>query len=119
MRVFSAFQPALPVDPLAWTVDTLGLSSYEEEARKHATGTVDRAAEIVRQSQSGLVVETRVESGDPRVVILDEAERWKADLIVAGSHGLGGVRRLLLGSVAQHVATHAPCSVEIVRDRRA
>lgn len=117
MRVFSAFQPALPVDPLAWTVDTLGISSYEEEARKHATGTVDRAAEIVRQS--GLVVETRVESGDPRVVILDEAERWKADLIVAGSHGLGGVRRLLLGSVAQHVATHARCSVEIVRDRRA
>lgn len=53
--------------------------------------------------------------GRPKDVILDEAERWGADLIVVGSHGYGTIRRFSLGSVSFAVALHAPCSVEIVR----
>jgi nucleotide-binding universal stress UspA family protein len=53
--------------------------------------------------------------GRAQDVILDEAERWGADLIVLGSHGYRAFKRFLLGSVSQAVATHAPCSVEIVR----
>jgi nucleotide-binding universal stress UspA family protein len=49
------------------------------------------------------------------MVILDCATKWKADLIVVGSHGKNGIQRLLLGSVSEYVATHAKCSVEIVR----
>jgi nucleotide-binding universal stress UspA family protein len=49
--------------------------------------------------------------------ILDEVEKWGADLIVLGSHGYRGWRRFLLGSVSHAVATHARCSVEIVRRR--
>jgi nucleotide-binding universal stress UspA family protein len=41
--------------------------------------------------------------------------QWPADLIVVGSRGKGGLRRLLLGSVAEFVARHAPCSVLIAR----
>jgi nucleotide-binding universal stress UspA family protein len=51
-------------------------------------------------------------------VILDEAERWDADLIVLGSHGYNGWQRFLLGSVSHAVATHAHCSVEIVRQKQ-
>jgi nucleotide-binding universal stress UspA family protein len=47
--------------------------------------------------------------------ILEEAERWQADLIVVGSHGFGPVKRRLLGSVSQAIALHAHYSVEIVR----
>jgi nucleotide-binding universal stress UspA family protein len=50
-------------------------------------------------------------------VILDEAEKWDADLIVLGSHGYSGWQRFLLGSVSHAVATHALCSVEIVRQK--
>src|SRR5579883_1346341 len=47
--------------------------------------------------------------------ILDEAAQWGADLIFVGSHGRHGLDRFLLGSVSEAVATHAKCSVEVVR----
>jgi len=53
--------------------------------------------------------------GPPRVVILDEAESWGADLIVVGSHGYRAWERFLLGSVSQSIVSHAECSVEVVR----
>jgi universal stress protein A len=58
----------------------------------------------------------RIGSAGPTVV--DAANKWKADLIVVGSHGRKGLTRLLLGSVSDHVARHASCSVQIVRPRR-
>jgi nucleotide-binding universal stress UspA family protein len=58
-----------------------------------------------------------VYGGDPRSVIVDEAQAWQADLIVLGSHGYTGIKKWLLGSVAQSVVSHAPCSVEVVRGR--
>ena len=65
-----------------------------------------------------LKITTEVANGSAKDVILDEAERWGADLIVLGSHGYSGWRRFLLGSVSHAVATHARCSVEIVRHRK-
>lgn len=53
--------------------------------------------------------------GHPAEVIIDEAERHDADLIVVGSRGLGRARRLLRGSVSHHVANHADRSVLIVQ----
>ena len=76
-----------------------------------------RAGELV--AEPGLSVETIVREGDARSAILDEAENWGADLIVLGSHGRTGLKRLVLGSVAQAVVAHAHCSVEVVRRRQA
>lgn len=64
-----------------------------------------------------LAVENEILPGNPKKVILDEAEKWKADLIVLGPHGMSGIERFLLGSVSQAVAAHAKCSVEIMRPR--
>lgn len=47
--------------------------------------------------------------------IIDEARRWGADLIVLGTHGRRGVRRLLLGSDAEAIVRHAPAAVLLVR----
>jgi len=66
---------------------------------------------------SGLTAEKQVRRGDPKTVIIDEAQEWGADLIVVGSHGHTGIKRWLLGSVAQSVVSHAPCSVYVVRER--
>lgn len=52
---------------------------------------------------------------DPRHAIVQAAREWPADLIVMGSHGRRGVDRFLIGSVAENVMRHAPCSVLIAR----
>jgi nucleotide-binding universal stress UspA family protein len=48
-------------------------------------------------------------------VIVDEAARWPADLIVVGSHGCSGVGRLVLGSVAEGVIRKSAVPVLTVR----
>ncbi len=56
--------------------------------------------------------------GKPATEIVKAAKDWPADIIVLGSHGRGGVDRLLLGSVAEGVMRHAPCPVLVVRAQK-
>jgi nucleotide-binding universal stress UspA family protein len=76
---------------------------------------VQRGAELL--GREDIRIETLVREGDPGTEIIQEAESWPADLIVVGSHGHQGLKRFLLGSVANYVTSHAPCSIEIVRSR--
>lgn len=59
--------------------------------------------------------EARRASDNVALEIIDFAVTCKADLIVVGSRGKGRLSGLLLGSVSQKLATHAPCSVLIAR----
>ena len=70
-------------------------------------------------SEAGLSTTRNIVRGKPKEKIINEAETWSADLVVVGSHGRRGVKRWLLGSVSEAVATHAPCSVEVIRTDRA
>ena len=56
-----------------------------------------------------------VRVGDAGLVIADYAKECHADLIVIPSHGYHGVKRLLLGSVAERVLHYAPCPVLVLR----
>ncbi len=53
--------------------------------------------------------------GPPAAEIAQAAKEWSADLIVIGSHGRRGLRRAVLGSVAEGVMRRAPCPVLVVR----
>ena len=84
--------------------------------RKESLNVLDQAAaETQRKSDGKLSVSTVLREGDPKEIILDEARRWSADCIVVGSHGKKTISRFFLGSVSLAIATHAPCSVWIVR----
>jgi nucleotide-binding universal stress UspA family protein len=87
------------------------------ESRGLAPSIVKEAAQEIEAAHPDLPVTTKVLEGAPKSLIVDEAETWKADLIVLGAHGAGAVKTLFLGSVSQSVALQAPCSVLIVRGR--
>jgi len=82
-----------------------------KDARRYATA----GAQIL--AKAGLRVEegTPLPNSSDGSEIVKEAERWHAKLIVLGSHGRRGFDRLTIGSVSEHVAFHAHCSVEVVR----
>jgi len=84
-----------------------------KEEFRHAQESVNQASQALRAA--GFSVNTRVVEAEARNGILDIAAEWHADLIMLGSHGRKGIQRFLIGSVAEFVARHADCSVEIVR----
>jgi nucleotide-binding universal stress UspA family protein len=63
-------------------------------------------------------IESTVMEGDPVEMILRAAEETNSDVIVMGTHGRTGLRRLLMGSVAEGVGRKAPCSVLTARAPR-
>ena len=86
-----------------------------EQAGWDSLKFLDEAATQLAQCAPELHVTPVILEGQPKEIILDEAESWGADLIIVGSRGYGAVSRFLLGSVSFAVALNAPCSVEIVR----
>ncbi|HET7855683.1 MAG TPA: universal stress protein [Gaiellaceae bacterium] len=96
-----ATPPALPDPELIERLEGSGRKLLEEEV-----GRVDA---------EGVTIEQRVAAGSAADALVQAAR--EGDLLVVGSRGLGGFRGLLLGSVGQQVAHHAPCPVVIVPAR--
>jgi nucleotide-binding universal stress UspA family protein len=109
IRVLHVLQPIAPAPPQM----APGYAPELDDQKKPARELVERIAKELRSA--GFKVDAAVEAGDIRERMIDSAAEWGADLIVVGSHGQRGIRRFLLGSVAEFVARHAKCSVEIVR----
>lgn len=91
---------------------------YERTLREAGERELSQAQSMVRSA--GLQAETVLRrimtvQQHPADEIVIEAARWPADLIVIGTHGRRGVRRLLLGSVAERVARMADQPVLLVR----
>jgi nucleotide-binding universal stress UspA family protein len=103
-----------PLPPIYLPGDVL--ETLQTEARSRAEEAISRAQDILSRAGIQPVQPGFLPIGDAREVILDEAAEWGADLIVLGSHGYRGLNRLMLGSVSESVATHAPCSVEVIRE---
>ena len=119
VKVVMAFQVAMTPTPEVWALPPEYFDTLERAAREQAQSVVDAAVtKLASALDKSVTASGEVLAGPPREAILDEADRWKADLIVMGSHGYGAWHRFLLGSVSQAVVSHAKCSVEIVHCRR-
>ncbi|HKQ77981.1 MAG TPA: universal stress protein [Blastocatellia bacterium] len=119
VHVISALHLPFTPTPETWSSPDSYYFKLEKAERERTGAMIDRAISRLRQSNSTreipLTVTSEVIVGHPEVVIIETAKKWGADLVALGSHGYRGFRRFLLGSVSQAVASHAPCSVEIVR----
>jgi nucleotide-binding universal stress UspA family protein len=118
VRVITAYELPLAPAPETWALPADYFERLDRAARECAE-TVEHAAVMKLAMAIGPAVKVtgNILPGAPRTVILEEAERWHADLIILGSHGYGAWHRFLLGSVSQAVVSHARCSVEVVRIR--
>ncbi|MCY7345669.1 MAG: universal stress protein [Pyrinomonadaceae bacterium] len=72
---------------------------------------------VKKLNEVGLEVTPIIKEGDPKHILLREAEAWGADCILLGAKGHRLLERFLIGSVSSAVAARAHCSVEIVRNR--
>ena len=116
VKIITVVEPMVTMMTETWVLPDNYWEGAESAATEQAQSTLDDAVARFKEATTPtLKVTTEIHKGYAKRVILDEAEQWGANLIVLGSHGYSGFKRLLLGSVSQAVATHARCSVEIVR----
>lgn len=96
----------------AWTAAPVDMSVYSKDAEATLRATIDH----VLGTDPDVPITAIMRHGQPADILCELAA--DADLMVVGSRGLGGFRGLLLGSVSQQCAHHAPCPVVIIpRDR--
>lgn len=94
-----------------------GASSTEGSIEAKLARARDYLEQVRQRSVlAGIRVQTQVGEGDPAAVIIDEAAKSPRDLIVISSHGYTGVKRWIMGSVVEKVASHALVPVLILRE---
>jgi nucleotide-binding universal stress UspA family protein len=92
------------------------IAEVPEVAQDLLNSLEELVAEVARQAQDqGLPCQTRVAVGPAYRTIVELANEWGAGLIVMGSHGRTGTKRLLMGSVTERVVSQAPCPVLVVK----
>jgi nucleotide-binding universal stress UspA family protein len=79
-----------------------------------ASGSRELNRVVSELDTSGVTIEKVNELGDPASTIINLCERLDADMLVIGRRGAGLVERMMLGSVADRLAHHAPCALLIV-----
>lgn len=94
------------------------LGEAQKEYYAFCQNLIDSKVAQIKKSVPQCDVSGKIIDGLIADSIIEEACDWEADLLVLGSHGRKGLQKFLLGSVAEKVATHAPCSVEIHKQKQ-
>lgn len=118
LHIVTAFKPAMTTSIAASSLEAMaaGGAEFLQEADSKIADEVDATLSQMAKklSSNGVSVKTHGCAGDAADALVDVAESAKADLIVVGNRGMGGVKRFVLGSVPNKISHHAPCSVLIV-----
>ncbi len=108
--------PNVLITTSAFGAPASGVETYYEQQENSARRFVDEA--IIHARKEGISkLTSSIIRADKSIVeeIIGAAVSNKVDLIVIGTRGLGGFKRLLLGSVSSGVVAHAHCNVLVVR----
>jgi nucleotide-binding universal stress UspA family protein len=117
-RVLGAVELGLSAIQGAFEIPVLDEKHLEEQraaAMQRTEEAVDAAREILEAAGLRSSPSISVLAASPKEIILQEAAAWPADWIILGSHGNNGFDRFLIGSTSDAVATHATCSVAVMR----
>jgi nucleotide-binding universal stress UspA family protein len=96
----------------AYTPDGYAIYDIPQLQESALEAARKQMGKLTRTTKFGAVkFETAVRIGPPAWKICDAAEEHGADLIITGTHGRTGLQRVLMGSTAEQVVRHAPCSV--------
>ena len=112
VHVVCAYNMPAPMGAAVLAAETMAYAPTTAELKARADEVLERAGEQLRRA--GVKAETYACPGNASEAIIHVAETQKADVIVVGSRGMTGARRLL-GSVPNSIAHHAPCSVLIAQ----
>ncbi len=116
VKILSVVEPPFLPTTDTWVLPESYQSQLIQAGKEQAQSAISKAENRILESQGpSLEISTQITEGHTVSEILDVAEAWGTDLIVLGSHGYHGLKRFLLGSVSSAVASHAECSVEIIR----
>jgi nucleotide-binding universal stress UspA family protein len=114
LRLIYVLEEGYPLDAEGYAF--IDYATLQEAMRKTGERVLAQAAKTVQRA--GMTAETAVLDipGERTANVIDgDAQSWKADLIVIGTHGRSGVGRLLMGSVAENVVRGASVPVLLVR----
>lgn len=107
----------LPATSIGPWVDMPVSADYWSQRDRRADQIVDDAMLVVAEATSGspgFTTERRVVSGSAVPTLVDMSK--DAEMVVVGCRGLGGVKRLLLGSISSGLLHHAHCPVAVIHD---
>ncbi|NQU37101.1 MAG: universal stress protein [Actinobacteria bacterium] len=112
--VAQAWSPTFGV--MASPAGAIPADVWSSEDKRDATkNEMKKEVAAVLGDDPAVPVTIAAHQGNPADVLISTAENVGADLLVVGSRGRGGFKRLLLGSVGEQCATHAHCPVVIIR----
>jgi nucleotide-binding universal stress UspA family protein len=116
LHLVSAFPGPAYVHPYYETHFPQAAERLRREARRGRQEVLDERVERIREA-GGSVARTHVREGQTAAEIVALAEELEVGLIAMGSRGLGGIRRMLTGTVSDSVVRHAHCPVMVVRGK--
>lgn len=116
---FKILHVLVPVELGSWVDEEYPQiqSEIKERRQKNAELLCSEARLRMEKHCPDARVHFEIRHGSPRIEILQAATDWEANRIVIGAHGHNVCPHNLMGSVSRSVAEHAPCSVEIIKNK--
>ncbi len=110
----------VPAETLANLDPDTGYNRQQQELiAKEMRGAAGRNVQLVtsRAGAEGVATEEVILGGRPYEALIETARQKKSELIIVGSHGRTGIRKLIMGSVAERVVALSPAAVLVVKKK--